>query len=282
LRRVIITGDDFGLALPVNEAIVEAHHSGVLTAASLMVGASAVRDAVDRARRFPSLRVGLHLVLVEGRPVSPPEQIPGLVDETGQFCNHPVRAGIHLTRPSLRRQIETEIRAQFTAFRATGLELDHVNAHNHLHLHPTVLGLILKVGREYGMRGVRVPFEPPFRSWKATGAPLLPKLGWALFLAPWMTLMRKRLHAAGVKTNRYVFGMDDSGRMTSDRVLKMIECLPDGDSEIYFHPATRKCPETIATMPDYLHEQEFETLVNPAVAKALARVGAKTISYIDL
>jgi len=85
MRKLIVTGDDFGLAVPVNEAIEEAHRRGILTTASLMVGAGAAADAVERARQLPTLRVGLHLVLVEGRPVLPPREIPDLVDGRGEF-----------------------------------------------------------------------------------------------------------------------------------------------------------------------------------------------------
>ena len=82
LKRVVVTADDFGLAREVNEAVEAAHQGGVLTAASLMVGAPAAQDAIARARRLPRLRVGLHLVLVEGRPVLPPQRLPDLVDAT--------------------------------------------------------------------------------------------------------------------------------------------------------------------------------------------------------
>ena len=282
MKRVIITGDDFGLAVPVNEAIEEAHRSGILTAASLMVGAPAAQDAVARARRLPSLRVGLHVALVEGRPVLPPAQVPGLVDSRGNFPLDPVRAGFNFCRPSVYRQVQAEVTAQFEAFRESGLELDHVNAHNHMQVHPLVLGVILKVGRKYGMRAIRIPFEPPIRSWQATRTALLPKLASALFLAPWLGLMQMRLHRAGIKTNRHVFGMADSGRMTAGRVLEIVKRLPEGDTEIYFHPATRRCPEINATMPDYRHEDEFKALMDPAVAEAIARSGAKRISFTDL
>nr|MDP9121626.1 hopanoid biosynthesis-associated protein HpnK [Acidobacteriota bacterium] len=168
MKRLIVTGDDFGMAVPVNEAIEEAHRHGLLTAASLMVSAAAADDAVRRARRIPTLAVGLHLVLVEGRPTLPPERIPDLVDRNGELATHLVRAGVEFFfRPSVRRQLADEIRAQFQAFRATGLALDHVNAHNHMHLHPTLLALILEIGRDFGLRAVRVPYEPPLASWRA-------------------------------------------------------------------------------------------------------------------
>ena len=283
MKRVIITGDDFGIALPVNEAITEAHRRGILTAASLMVGAAAARDAVERARRLPSLRVGLHLVLVEGRPVLPPENVPGLVDSRGEFLTNLVRAGFTFYfRPGVRGQLEAEIRAQFEAFGRTGLPLDHVNAHNHMHLHPTVLGLILKVGREHGVRAMRLPMEPPVLAWRASGRALAPKLASAAFLLPWLKLMTVRLRRAGIMTNDRIFGMADSGRMTPGLLREIVKRLPGGVTEIYFHPATRRCPEITRTMPDYRHEDEFRALVDPAIRDAFVLAGAERIAFADL
>ena len=162
MKRLIVTGDDFGLALPVNEAIEEAHRKGILTTASLMVGATAVEDAVSRATRCPSLKVGLHLVLVEGRPIMRPQAVPDLVDRRGEFSSHLVRAGFKFFfRPAVRRQLALEIRAQFEAFQKTGLPLDHVNGHNHMHLHPTILGLILKIGQDFGLKAIRCRMSLP-------------------------------------------------------------------------------------------------------------------------
>ena len=169
MKRLIVTADDFGLCLAVNEAVEEAHRRGILSAASLMVGARAARDAADRARRLPSLRVGLHVVVVDGPPISPPHTVPDLVDPRGEFSSHLFRAGIKFFfRPRVRRQLEREIRAQFQAFRDMGLALDHVNCHNHMHLHPTIGRIILEVGREYGLRAMRYPYEPVLPSWRAS------------------------------------------------------------------------------------------------------------------
>jgi hopanoid biosynthesis associated protein HpnK len=283
VKRVILTGDDFGLAVPVNEAIEEAHRRGVLTAASLMVGAPAAADAVERARRLPTLRVGLHLVLVEGRPVLAPERVPDLVDGDGELETRLFRAGARFFfRPAVRRQLEAEIRAQFAAFRATGLPLDHVNAHNHMHLHPTVLGLVIAVGREHGLRAVRVPHEPALASWRAARAGLLGRLGWAAFLWPWMTLLKRRLRRAGLAHNRFVFGRNDSGGMDEALVTRLAGELPEGVSEIYFHLATRRCPEIERTMPHYRHEQELRALLSPRVRDALQAALAERIAFADL
>lgn len=283
LKRVIVTGDDFGLALPVNEAIVEAHLKGILTAASLMVGAQFAQDAIERAQQHPSLKVGLHLVLVEGHSILPHQEIPDLVDASGEFSSHLVKSGFSFFfRRGIRKQLEDEIRAQFQAFHKTGLALDHVNAHNHMHLHPTVLRLLLKVGREYGLRAVRLPNEPPLRSWKASGKSFGPRFASWAFLSPWMGLMKHLLRRACVRCNDFLFGMADSGAMTLDLVHGILRHLPRGVTEIYFHPATRRCPEIDRTMQNYRHEDEFRSLTSESLLKAIQTLGAQRIAFSDL
>ncbi len=275
MKRVIITADDFGMAVAVNEAVDVACRDGILTTASLMVGGDAAEDAVARARTLPSLRVGLHIVLVDGRPLLPPDRLPALVGPDGWFLRDLVRAGVRcFFLPGARRQIEAEIRAQFAAFAATGLALDHVNAHNHFHLHPTVLGLILKVGREFGLRAIRLPREP-----RAVGPA-------NLALGPWTALLRARLHHAGLKCNDYVLGLSHSGAMTEAAVLGLIEQSDSHDddavAELYFHPATRRGPELTRTMPDYDHQGELAALLSPRVRAALDQRGIRRIAFADL
>lgn len=283
MRSLIVTGDDFGLALPVNEAIEEAHRRGILTTASLMIGAPAAQDAIDRALRLPELKVGLHLVLVEGSSILSPSKIPHLVDEKGEFSSHLFLTGVnYFFRPGIRTQLESEIRAQFEQFCRTGLSLDHVNAHNHFHLHPTVLGVMLRVGKEYGMTAIRVPYEPFLVTWRTARHHLLPRFVFWVFLAPWMRLLRIRLRLAGIRSNDFVFGLYDSGHMTRQRVMDLLMHLPRGVTEMYFHPATRPCPELKRTMADYEHEQEFETLVCPDIKRAVASAGIHPWSFSKL
>jgi chitin disaccharide deacetylase len=282
-KRIIITGDDFGLALPVNEAIVEAHRKGILTAASLMVGERYFQDAVERAQRHPSLRVGLHLTLVEGRPLSDPRLIPDLVDAGGAFSTHLARAGFKFFfRPGIRRQLETEIRAQFEAFHKTGLALDHANAHNHLQLHPTVLQLMLHVGKDYGLGAVRLPHEPPLRSWKASRKAITSRFASAIFLCPWINLMKHLLRQAHVRYNNYFFGITDSGSMTMDLALRILLNLPNGVTELGFHPATRRCEEINRTMANYRHEDEYLALTGEPLLRAVQSADAQKIAFSDL
>ncbi|MBI1209520.1 MAG: ChbG/HpnK family deacetylase [Azospirillum sp.] len=277
MKRLIVTADDFGIAVPVNQAVELAHRSGILTTASLMVGAAAAADAVARARSLPNLAVGLHVVVVDGHPCLPPEQIPALVGPDGAFLTDLVAAGIRFFfRPGARRQLEAELTAQFEAFRATGLPLDHVNAHNHMHVHPTVLGMILKIGRRYGMTAVRLPAEPADTGGTGRRTP------GGMAVAPWMALLRARLRRAGLAFNDYVLGLSATGAVDEACVLSLLETLPEGTGELYFHPATARCPEIDRSMPDYDHQGELAALLSPKVRARLESLGVRRVAFRDL
>jgi chitin disaccharide deacetylase len=244
-----------------------------------MVGAPAAADAVARARLLPGLRVGLHLVLVDGRPVLPPAEIAALVGGDGEFDRNLVRAGIRFFfLPEVRRQLAAEIRAQFEAFRATGLLLDHVNAHKHMHLHPSVAGLIIEIGRDYGMKAVRVPAEPVEALRRAFPQERYP----TPLYQPWVERLRRRLRSAGLRVNDHVFGLAWSGEMTEERVLRLLPCLPEGVSEIYFHPATLRTEWLAAAMPGYRHSDELAALLSPAVRQRIGALGVDLVTYGDL
>ena len=271
MSRIIVTADDFGLSEAVNEGIERAHRDGILTAASLMVAAPAAADAARRARAMPGLQVGLHLVAIEGPAVLPHDTIPDLVDADGQFPSTQLRLGIaYASSPRVRRQLATEIRAQFAAFAATGLTIAHADAHKHMHLHPTVGRLMLEIGREFGLRRVRVPSEPP-AVMAACGA--RPSLG-GRALYRWTRLLRRRVCAAGMTSTDHCFGLAWSGHMTAERLHRLLPRLPGGSSELYFHPASGRDATLDRLMPDYEHAAELAALLDRDLwAPALATDG---------
>lgn len=277
MKGLIVTADDYGAAREVNDAVEEAHRHGILTAASLMVAAPAAADAATRAQAMPSLRVGLHIVLVEGRPMLPPSTIPDLVDRTGHFRTDMAMAATEMFfRPSVRRQLAHEIAAQFDAFKATGLRLDHVNTHKHFHLHPTIASTILRIGKTHGMRAVRVPMEPRGVLAAAEPGATAPP---AYVTDPWARLSRYRLRAAGLVIPDAVFGLAWSGAMTAKRLCGLIAHLPEGLSEIYLHPATAGGFEGSA--PGYRYAEELVALLDPAAVGAARDPHIRLGGFVD-
>jgi chitin disaccharide deacetylase len=278
-KFLIVTADDFGLHEAVNEAVEQASRAGILTAASLMVAAPAAADAIRRARELPQLRVGLHLVLADGRAVLAPELIPDLADQSGRMNSRMFVNGVRFFASAVvRRQLEAEIRAQFAAFARTGLALDHVNVHKHFHLHPTLLQMLLRIGREYGVSAVRVPDEPLW--FAARGGRWIPWFSAAL-LAPWNALMKRRLRAAGVPYNDSIFGVAASGAMDEKTLLAVLARLPPGITEIYLHPATVSGSTIAASMSGYRHADELAALLSPRVRAAAAAAGIGHGGYVD-
>jgi len=283
MKRLIVTADDFGLALPVNDAVEAAHRHGILTAASLMVTGAAAADAVERAQRLPRLGVGLHLVLVDGRPALPPAEIPELIGAQGRFSTDLWRTGIKIfCSAAARRQAEAEIRAQLEAFRRTGLALDHVNAHHHFHQHPTVQAILLKLAPEFGIRAIRVPREPPLLAWRATRTGLLERFATWLFQARRTARMARRFRRAGIYCNDRMLGLGDSGRMRAERVRGYLATLPDGISELYFHPAVSRWDGPDAWPDAYDGPGEFAALVDPAARAMIAERGIAMTSFAGL
>lgn len=275
MRQLIITADDFGLSEVVNEGVERAHREGILNTASLMVAGPAAADAVRRARTMPDLRVGLHVVVVEGRAALP-GACPLLVDHTGWFPSDPLRVGLHYAASGrARRQLRAEIAAQFRAFRGTGLPLDHANAHKHMHLHPAVGRMIIEVGAEFALRAMRVPSEP-LDVLRACGDQ--PGRG-AQALNRWTRILRRQTVRAGLRVNDHVFGIAWSGHMVTNRLLTLAPHLPDGLTEIYFHPAAGRDNRLDTYMPDYEHEAELAALISPQVRQALIAAGAVPATF---
>ncbi len=234
-----------------------------------MVAGPEAADAVERARRMPDLRVGLHLVVIEGPAVLDPYRIPRLLVGraiTPGFPSDQLGLGVrYFFDPRVRRQLRAEIAAQFAAFARTGLRLDHANAHKHMHLHPTVGRMLIEEGRRHGLPALRIPAEPP-----AVMAALGDDVGLGgRALYRWSALLRRQARRAGLQTNDHVFGIRWTGQMTADRLLRLAPMLPPGVSELYFHPATSQDATLKTVMPGYQHAGELATLLDPAVAAAL-------------
>ena len=282
-KRLIVTADDFGLAVPVNEAVELGHLQGILTSASLMVTAPAAEDAVERARQLPRLGVGLHLVLVDGRPALPPDRIPDLVGSDGHFASDPSRLGtrIYLSGRA-KAQAEAEIRAQLVAFLRTGLRLDHVDGHHHFHLHPTVQAILVRLAREFGIGAIRVPDEPTIVDHQAGARRRIRNWLAAFPLRGRVSAMKRRLARAGIRFNDRILGVADSGGVDAKRMRALLSALPDGVTELYVHPATRRWEGTEAFPDRYRPEAELAALTDASVRAAVAASGAVLTTFGDL
>lgn len=159
--KVIFNADDFGISRGVNAAIIEAHKNGILNSTSLMVNQQFAEEAVKAAKTMPDLEVGLHLNLTNEKPAANPQEIPLLVGADGKLKNGFVKllllSLLHPKKFAL--QTETEIRAQVQKYLATGLKMEHIDGHRHVHLIPAVFKVVRQIQQEYKVPRVRVMNE---------------------------------------------------------------------------------------------------------------------------
>ncbi|MGH7428073.1 MAG: hopanoid biosynthesis-associated protein HpnK [Candidatus Methylomirabilaceae bacterium] len=283
MGRLIVTGDDFGLSPAVNQAIVLAHQQGLLTAASLMVGGPAAAEAVELARANPTLAVGLHLVLCQGRSTLPPDRIPGLVDRQGHFGTSPVLAGVrYFFVRSLQTQLRREIEAQLQAFSATGLVLSHVDGHLNLHLHPATLPILLELAETYGIRAMRLPSDDLRATLALDRRRLAYKLSHAVIFAGLCRYARRRMAARRIQTADRVYGLLQSGDMNEAFLLGLLPRIRGGLVELYCHVGLPPCSELGRWTPTYQHRKEFEALTSLRVLKAVEYGGFVLTSYREL
>ncbi|MFQ5666233.1 MAG: hopanoid biosynthesis-associated protein HpnK [Candidatus Binatia bacterium] len=282
-RRLIVCADDFGLSAGVNAGIMRAHRDGILTDASLMVNGAAFPEAVELARSTPTLSVGLHLVLVQGHATSAASDLPQLVDAGGMFGHSAVGAGLrYFFTPGIRQQLEREICAQLEKYRRTGLALSHVDGHLNIHMHPTVLGILVKRASRYGIRAVRLPREPVTVSLRLDGRQALRKVVESVTFKGLIAYAQPRLETAGIRHPDQMFGLHQSGHVTEHYLRGVIAALPAGVTEVYSHAAVVDDEARRWRPDDYESAAELAALTSPRVRAALAARNIERISYRQL
>ncbi len=284
MRRLVVSGDDFGAAPEVNAGIVRAHRDGILTSTSLMVTGAAMAEAVELARAHPRLAVGLHLVLAQGRPAAPPREIPRLV-RAGAFRDQPVLTGLRYAWQwcvrAGRTQLRREVEAQLGAFVATGLPLAHVDGHLNMHLHPMILPILLELAPRYGIRAMRLTREDPAAALRHDRRHMVRKLSEGLVFRALAAWAAPRLRSADIATTDRIYGLHQTGHVDEGYMLAVIPTLLPGTSELYCHPAERSPAALARYQPGYDHAGELAALVSTRVRQAVRDAGVELMSTRD-
>jgi len=236
-----------------------------------MVNEPGLDEAVALAKQNPKLGVGLHLSLLCGRAALSPEKIPGLVSPRGEFSENPVATGFrYFFQRGLQQQLRAEIHAQFEKFRATGLPLDHVNGHLHLHLHPTVFRLLMEDAEKLGIRRLRLTRELFWMDAPLASGRRLYRSTHAAIYFCLSGRAQSALRRKNIRHTQRIFGLLQNAHVNEDYLLKLLSVLPPGDSELYSHPS----------LDEFKHE--FDALVSPRVKERVKKLGIELIRYQEL
>jgi len=279
---VIINADDFGLHRGINQGIIQAHREGILSSTTLMANMPGFEDAVALAHENPGLGVGVHLNVVRGFPVSPPDRVPNLLRPDGTFFGDVLVLGRRLSRrPDLALEIEREWRAQIEKTQAANIDVSHLDSEKHSHTLGPLLPLAAKLAGDYGFNRIRFIDEFGFsihaiQSMKACYAALS------------CLRMKRRLREAGILTTDRFIGITASGRMTAARMRRILNRLREGVTEIMVHPGFI-LPEMLELEKQigsyYINkyrEQELAALLDEELKKVLSERGIRLINYHQL
>lgn len=285
MRRLIINADDFGLTSGVNRAIVEAVERGLVTSATLMAQGRRFDEAVRLAKATPRLAVGCHIVLVDGFPVLSPPEIPSLLkgDNEPTFCDTASSFALRTLYRSLDpRHIEAEAAAQIRKLQDVGIAVTHVDTHKHTHIHPQVLGPLLRAASSCGVKAIRNPDEPIAMA-QVVQRPRL----WKRFVEVKIMHMvarrfRQSVSEAGMLTPDGSIGIVATGAL-DDRLLRsLLEDLPEGTWELVCHPGYDDAElQSVRTRLRESRTNELRLLTSASIRDLLRDRQIELISYRD-
>ena len=270
-RRLIVCADDLGLHPSVNQAIRLAHRAGTVTSCSLIPGGRAFEDAVAVAAENPRLAVGIHLTLVEEKPLLPQAKLPSLVDSRGRFPSNYRRllGALILGRIRL-SEVEAELRHQIEHTLDAGIQPSHLDSLQHVHLFPGLLGIVERLATEYDIRNVRAG-----RVAESYWSPAVAALDLASRRA------QRQLREHGLRTPDWVIGLRDRGRLNRESLERALAVVPPGVTELNCHPGTSRAELAKHYSWGYEWDSELAALLDPALPELLRERGIELMSYHD-
>ena len=283
-KRLIVNADDFGLTAGVNRAIIEGHTRGAITSATLMANMPAFDTAVRLANDHPSLGVGLHFNITQGRPVAAASRVSSLIDNRGEFWGTSTAILSRALAGRLKiEEVIVELRAQIEKAVHAGLRLTHVDSHKHSHALPQICEAIIATIKDYGINAVRAPRERWRFDRGAKSFKLIAQSAGAFGLSQLCRIGSARLKKSDVKTPDFFFGVTRSGFWTKPWLIDLIERLPAGASELMCHPGYDDAELSgVKTRLRASRANELRLLTDPDVVAKLRENDVKLINFSDL
>ncbi|MFL6451577.1 MAG: carbohydrate deacetylase [Bryobacteraceae bacterium] len=258
MRQLVINADDFGFTRDVNAGIVHAHREGVLTSTTLMANGDAFEDAVRLARETPTLDVGCHLVLVQGRSLI-----------TGRaFPETPREVVAALVRRHL--DVYAELRAQIEKILAAGITPSHLDSHKHTHIVPSVFKVVIRLAQEFRIPFVRLPLDrtAPYAKFPCAVAD---------------PLYRRTGQRVDVRMTDHFIGFRLTGTLNEQSFASALGTLEQGSTEFMCHPGY--LGSELRNAPTRLKEarvRELEALTSFRIREVLNETGIRLATFRTL
>lgn len=275
MKYLIVSADDFGLSESVNEGIIKGCKEGIVTSVHAMPAGPAFESALRMAKEAGLQDAGAHLTLTGTAPVSKSSTVHTLLSRDGKFHkNYAVLfANMFLGKINL-GQIYTELKSQLDILRRSGLKILSLSSHEHVHMMPPFLDIFVRLAKEYNVPSIRYPYG------EYLARPItVKKIYRMLILACLAGGMWKTLEQAGIFATDNSLGFLDSDNIREGTLVKMMETLKDGTTELFCHPGFLS-PETLNCCGSNLHrEDELAALTSRRVKDTIRDKDIKLIGY---
>lgn len=279
LKKLIINADDFGLCKGVNKAVFEAHTTGVLTSATIMANMPGLYEAIMMAKNMPTLGVGVHLNVIDGKPISSDDRVKLLVNENGEFKYSAYKLAFKsLLNKKILKAIEVELAEQISLIIKKGIKPTHLDSHKHFHCFPPVYRIVCSLAADFGIGTVRWPWEPAtvcLSDWPPVEFGDKARA----FLARQLALECRRIDSRFIK-NDIFFGVAHTGRIDDKFWSELCKTQFIGTAEVMTHPGY---PEGLnKTRLVEQRQIELKWLCDPATKECLKNAGIELVNYGNL
>lgn len=252
---IYFCADDYGISAGSNQRIEECMKYGILNKTSVLLNG----ETADFKKQLSAYdaAVGLHINLIEGRPLSETKDIPLLVADNGYFKHSfggLLRLSLSPKRKVFAKQVYTEIQTQIRLWKSyMGDEPVMLDSHQHIHMIPLIFKTLMRVIEDEGLKVsyLRVPSEPILQYILTPSLYLTYSLSGAMkqwLLKFFAGINRKRLKKSKIPTALFMGAMF-SGKVDQNKLTKMLPRYiklaekRKSDIEIGLHPGYLKAGE---------------------------------------
>ena len=287
MRNLIVNADDLGWTEGVNRGIAEAHRNGIVTSASLLANGAAFASGVEMARTTPALGVGVHLNLSDGEPVAPRGLVASLLNKRGELEGKPESLLLRLARKCVSlEEVEREWDAQILKVRNCGIQPTHLDGHRHVQMLPGLFEIALRLAKRHGIAAIRISHEASSlraalsSGTKQKGTVVMRQGVQARGLKLLAPDAREQAERAGIAAADYFCGIAQTGELTREGVLRLLEILPEGATELMCHPGYADAElAKSGTRLQASRQKEVELLTDTGIRNLVASQGIRLIDY---
>ena len=272
-KYLIVNADDFNTDEQRNLGILKAVREGIVTTSSMIVNPVVQEGSLKELRETLGRRIGIHLNLTKGVPFT--SDANTLVDGSGQFHGKNIVWQRALMGRLDLKEVETEFATQISHLKDMGVQPDHIDGNNHIHIFPGIATLVSHLASDFGIRCIRLPLER-FSKWEHYVRPNLFK---KVLIGALSRRAKTIFRTHGLRFTDHFAGIQFPDVSSLDSLQSFLYDLREGTTELMCHPGYRNPSGNPFSSVE--RERELLSLTHPSVLERIHRLKINLISYSE-